>query len=1269
MQIGLLDLRAILVSVLIFLIVPTISLAAPITISPSVVYLDSGMAGSSYSEAFTAAGGAGTYTFSLKYGELPDGLRLSPEGGLSGTPSRYDHYSFTIGVRDSQGNTGERAYIMLIRPNITISPLTLPHATSGTFYSQQMQVSGARQPYDIAIDSGRLPAGMTLSRSGLLSGTARDPGEHSVLVVVNMYSKNGAFYEYRLYKLSVDDSLPVVGDVALDVAYDSDEVQVPLRIIEGTPVSVAVASSPANGDAVASGITISYKPRPGFYGIDSFTYTVTDASGTSLPARVTVTVGAPPPPVAQDLTFEMKPEETRLGFSLLATGAGPFQFRMQSQPQHLRGFSFLADGTGTYERGEDGSGRPFKGTDTFTYQAVGPGGVSNTARVTINVLGRPAPVATDDTQRMVANSSANIFVTRNDSGVIAEIAIDRAPAHGTVSVSLPNVLVYTPAANFFGTDSFTYVASGPDGTSAPATVTVTVMPAPVPTVTAHGAKTAAGVAVAIDLAAGATGGPFTAATLVSPPADGVTAVAGTVVTYTPPGHAAGEVRFGYRISNPFGDSLPGVVTITVEQPTFVFSPVAGALPRGTVGTPYNGLTIIAATAAPVTRYDVTSGGLPEGLKFDGATGTISGVATTAGANDFTVTATDANGAVGTSAYSITIVVPAPTSSDSNATVAANSTGNSIPLNLGGGAADTLSIGTRPAHGIATASGLAITYTPAPGYSGVDSFTYIASNATGPSTAATVTITVTQPILVFSPSSGSLRQAMAGEAYSQPISAEGGAAPLLYRLASGTLPKGMVLNISTGELTGPLAADAGGDYAFTIGVRDNNGATGTVNYTLNVRAIAITVTDKVVDVPAGSAPSDVYLNSGATGGPFIGAEATFVEPEHAGTASIIQGELAQVGPVAPPVGWYLKFIPNKAYSGQVRIGFRLVSALGASNTGTVTYKLAFDASKHAEEINALVRNFLQTRQNLIASTIKVPGLIDRRRMAAGTETLTSRMTPSTDGVTLGFSTSLAQMKAARDRADGIEQAEISPFNIWLDGTVLMHRRKDQDDRWGNFGMVSLGADYLLSEKALLGLSFHYDRMTDPTDEDMELFGNGWLAGPYASFEIGKGIFWDTSLLYGGSSNTIDANAWDGTFGTRRLLMDTAIKGQWQLDGVTVFTPALRAVYFSETVDDYGVKNGAGNAIDIEGFTEEQLRVSLRAEIARQFTLESDLTLTPRLAGTVGYSELDGEGVFGSLSAGLSINATQGWAIDAGLLLNVEGNGEKSVGAKVGISGRM
>ncbi|NLS01744.1 autotransporter domain-containing protein, partial [Rhizobium sp. P38BS-XIX] len=556
----------------------------------------------------------------------------------------------------------------------------------------------------------------------------------------------------------------------------------------------------------------------------------------------------------------------------------------------------------------------------------------------------------------------------------------------------------------------------------------------------------------------------------------------------------------------------------------------------------------------------------------------------------------------------------------------------------------VAVATGPAHGTATASGTAITYTPTSGYSGVDSFTYTASNTTGTSAPATVSVTISAPTLTFSPSGGALPagivntaysqtvtasggtspygysvsgtlpaglslnhatgaitgtpttagnysfsvsvtdannatgsaaytiaiappaatftfqpsggalpQAMAGEAYSQQITATGGVGTTIYSLSSGTLPNGLVLNISTGQLNGPLAAGTQGDYSFSIQARDSNGSTGTASYTLKVGAQAVTVANQTIDVPEGSTPPDVYLNRGATGGPFTSATLAFVEPPNAGTATIIQGQLAQAGPATAPVGWYLHYTPNPAYSGQVRVGFRLVSALGTSNVGTITYNVRYDAAKVAEDIDNLVHGFVQSRQNMIANTIEVPGLLQRRQMEKASDPITARMSPSEQGMTLGFSTSLAQMRAAHGDGDAA-----SPLNVWISGAFLTHddkSKKDSTSKWGSFGMVNMGVDYLISEKALVGVSFHYDRMTDPTDQDAELTGNGWLAGPYASLELGKGVFWNGSLRYGGSNNTINTQFWDGGFKTTRWMADTSIEGQWNLDEATTISPKL------------------------------------------------------------------------------------------------------------------
>lgn len=427
---------------------------------------------------------------------------------------------------------------------------------------------------------------------------------------------------------------------------------------------------------------------------------------------------------------------------------------------------------------------------------------------------------------------------------------------------------------------------------------------------------------------------------------------------------------------------------------------------------------------------------------------------------------------------------------------------------------------------------------------------------------------------------------------------------------------------------------------------------------------MTVTDKEITVAPGEMPANVNLEKSATGGPFDSASVVSVQPANGGTAQIVMGEFAQAG--APtPKSFHLKFIPNPAFSGRGAVHFTLTSSLGTSNTGIVAYNLGYNQSAVSRDIAGLVHGFVRTRQNLIASTIKVPGLLERRRTETASDPVASRMTPSADGVTLGFATSLAQMEAASNTANGIVADAQSPFNVWIDGTFMLHNRGQNGNRWGNFGMISAGADYLLSEQALLGLSFHYDRITDPTDADAKLTGNGWLAGPYASFELGQGVFWDTSLLFGGASNRIDTALWDGGFDTRRWLFDTSITGQWQLDEVTVLTPRLRAVYLNETVDSYVVENGSGSQIVLDGFNTEQLRVSLGAEIARQFTLGDGSVVTPKLGVTGGFSGLNGSGAFGQVSAGFTYQSAESWTLGGGLLFNVEGSGQTSVGAKVGV----
>lgn len=54
---------------------------------------------------------------------------------------------------------------------VTLSPTTLPAGTVNAPYSQQLSAAGGVSPYTFAVTVGSLPAGLTLTSGGLLSGT------------------------------------------------------------------------------------------------------------------------------------------------------------------------------------------------------------------------------------------------------------------------------------------------------------------------------------------------------------------------------------------------------------------------------------------------------------------------------------------------------------------------------------------------------------------------------------------------------------------------------------------------------------------------------------------------------------------------------------------------------------------------------------------------------------------------------------------------------------------------------------------------------------------------------------------------------------------------------------------------------------------------------------------------------------------------------------------------------------------------------------------
>jgi YD repeat-containing protein len=271
--------------------------------------------------------------------------------------------------------------------------------------------------------------------------------------------------------ITINAAAPIANSSSTTVGYNSSNNPVPLNITGGTPTSVAVATNPTHGTAVASGITISYTPSSNTAGPDSFTYTASNAGGTSAPATVSITISAAPPspPTVGANSATVAYNSSGNSMPLVLGGGQATGVAVVSQPG--RG-SATASGLGISYTPTNG----LYGSDSFTYNATGPGGTSGTAQISITVSPPAAPNA-NPVSMTVDFNSLNNPVPISVTGVYTSVGVNILPAKGSANVSGASIS-YTPGTGQSGADSFSYYAVGPGGMGVPGQVSVTINPGP-----------------------------------------------------------------------------------------------------------------------------------------------------------------------------------------------------------------------------------------------------------------------------------------------------------------------------------------------------------------------------------------------------------------------------------------------------------------------------------------------------------------------------------------------------------------------------------------------------------------------------------------------------------------------------------------------------------------------------------------------------------------------------------------------------------------------
>ena len=325
----------------------------------------------------------------------------------------------------------------------------------------------------------------------------------------------------------------------------------------------------AAAPALSAAGTLTFTPAASTIGTAHVTARLVDNGGTlnggvntSQPQSFTITIGAPNrPPAAADDTATIA-EDTATDLDVLGNDTDPDGdvLTLDSATQPASGAVQLVGGKVRYTPVAD-----FNGEDAFTYKVRDPAGLTSaaTVRITVTPVNDP-PSATSQSITTAEDTATDVTLSGADpDGDPLTYRVVSGPAHGSLSGTGSN-RAYTPAADYAGTDAFTFTASDGQVESAPVTVSISVSPVnDVPLAISKSVATPEDSALAIAVSGSDADGDSLAYAIVTGPAHGALLGAPPNVTYQPAPNYFGSDSFTFQVSDGQATSAAATVSITV----------------------------------------------------------------------------------------------------------------------------------------------------------------------------------------------------------------------------------------------------------------------------------------------------------------------------------------------------------------------------------------------------------------------------------------------------------------------------------------------------------------------------------------------------------------------------------------------------------------------------------------------------------------------------------------------------------------------------------
>ena len=821
------------------------------------------VANTSCSNQILATGGAPPYVFSLGPNANLGGLTLSANGLIGGAPTTVGQIAIPVVLTDQQ-NSISQTFTQTVYAGLTVTDTSLPSGRVGVNYGAALLGSGGQPPYAWSLYSGSLPPGLNLDpQGGNVYGTPTSAGTYT-------------------FSVQVSDSLQTSPPRQMSIVIAPPLA--PLTVASPSQLPPGTVGTPYSQSLLAAG------------GSGQYAWTLT---GGLLPAGLTLAATGAitgTPTTAQTANFNAQVSDTlgnsvTAGFSLIVTGPGSVQLLTSNPlPNGAVGVPYnygiqVAGGTPPYywsiTQGQvppgltfDATNGTFNGTPTQrgTFGIVvtvtdsgGTSGSGQAASVTAKASTTRSSVTssytiliagTGDFQITTGESLPNGTLGQSYSVTLAASGGSAPYRWQLVNGALPAGLVLDTGGQITGTPAAagatSLVIRVVDSTGATATgaFMLLIVNPNVPAINVSPLPPPGTVGVAYGAGFTGVGGhaPYTwsLAGGALPPGLSLDAQGG-IVSGTPT--QRGNFPFTLQVTDSHRVSATQAFTIRVNSATLQVTPAT--IPNATTNVPYSFALSVSGGTAPYT-WSLGAGGLLPGFSIDPSSGVIGGTPVNPGSFDFTISVVDSNFGMALQTYQLTVQangITIVTTATPAATAGSPYSFGFLVANAAPPLTWAVTSGTLP-PGIQLASSSG-QLTGTPTTAGSYPFTVRVTDATTATTQASFTLLVNpQPLTIVSttlPSGG------AGTAYSQTIQTAGGQAPIVWTVASGTLPAGLSLASSTGTIAGTPTVV--GNFAFTVQATDSTGATFQQNFNLNIGGPPPAPATTLSGLPATSNPGD------------------------------------------------------------------------------------------------------------------------------------------------------------------------------------------------------------------------------------------------------------------------------------------------------------------------------------------------------------------------------------------------------------------------------